>query len=565
MSADLHPVEDDAAVSIRLPSTSLLSVYDGVEPAQRAALDAATTSLEIAAGDWLFHQGDVADAMYVVRRGRLDVVVGNRVVRSIGPGEVIGELALLTGERRSAGIRAARDSVLGCVTEDTFRRVVAHDPALLLQVTRTIARRLQSMSPPPLASAPPTVIAVLGLAVDAPASRIAQSLSDALSMFVSSTLVGEIAGESASARLEAAEARSDRVVLDASGGRPEWRDFCLRSADRVVVVVGGGELAASAADAARLRGCHLVFADRSPSRAELAVAHDSLAAASVHCLAGAEMVSGIRPLAARLAGRSLGIALAGGGARALAHLGVLEVFTEAGIGFDRVAGTSMGAIVGAAWASGRDSADIYACLYDEFVRRNPLGDYTLPKHGLIKGRRTQAAFERQFGDVHIEELPHEFSCVSVDLLAKQPFVHRRGRLVDALLASVRLPGIFAPLRAHGSLHVDGTVLDNLPVGALTGRGDGPVVAVDIGSGGSGGSRAAGDRPPRMPTLSETLLRTTLAGGAVAARDARARADLVIAPDVGGIGMFCWREIDAAREAGRRAASEALPAVLALLV
>jgi predicted acylesterase/phospholipase RssA len=329
-------------------------------------------------------------------------------------------------------------------------------------------------------------------------------------------------------------------------------------------VIGRRELTASQIVAAGggLGECHVVFVDRSPSRAEIVAAHAALAVATVHRVDGAAP-TGIRPLAARLAGRSLGLALAGGGARALAHIGVLEVFAEAGIEVDRIAGTSMGAIVGAAWAMGWDAAGIYTGIYEEFVRRNPLRDYTIPRHGLIRGRRAHAAFERQFGDVLIEELPHEFACVSVDLLAKQPFVHRRGRLVDALLASNRLPGIFAPVRMHGSLHVDGTVLQNLPVDALAGHGDGPVIAIDIGSG-SGASRAANGRPPRMPTLSETLLRTTLMGGAAGARNARAQAELVIAPDVAGIGMFGWQDIDAARDAGRRAATDALPAVRALL-
>ena len=96
--------------------------------------------------------------------------------------------------------------------------------------------------------------------------------------------------------------------------------------------------------------------------------------------------------------------LAGGGARAFAHLGVLETLLGAGLVADRVAGVSMGAFIGGLFAYGYDTEAIDACCYEEWVRRNPINDYTMPRTALIRGRKAEAMLERTFGDVRIEEL-----------------------------------------------------------------------------------------------------------------------------------------------------------------
>ena len=540
---------------VQLAEPADSSMFDGVDAEGLARLEALTEVVEVAAGEWLFHEGDPADAMYVVRTGRLEIVVGGRVVRRIGRGEVIGELALLTAGRRSAGVRALRDTVLGRLSDASFRDVAAAEPAFLLQVARTMATRLQTVAPAPLADVPPTVLAVVGVGDDAPAAEVARALVDQLRRHLDVELVGRLSAE----ELERAEAQHDRLVLVASSSDGAWREFCLRSADRTVLVLGSRSRVTETT--AHLTGGHLVWVDHRPTRAEVGAAFDNLTPLSAHRVRTGALEAGLRPLAARLSGRSLGLALTGGGARAFAHLGVLEVLEHAGFEIDRIAGTSAGAIVAGAWALGYDSAGVDACVYDEFVRRNPMRDYTMPVHGLITGRRMQTALERQFGDTLIEELPREFRCVSVDLLAKEAFIHRRGRLSDAVLASVRMPGIFPPLRMSERLHVDGTVLDHLPVDALADRDDGPIIGVDVGLGSIG--RRPLD-PPRMPTLAETLMRTALLGSAGSIRGGQARADLVISPDVGGVGMFEWHEIDTARDAGRQAAEGALPALAAIV-
>lgn len=145
--------------------------------------------------------------------------------------------------------------------------------------------------------------------------------------------------------------------------------------------------------------------------------------------------------------------------------------------------------------------------------------------------------------------------MSVDLLAREPVVHRRGRLVDAIAASVRLPGLFPPYVIGDRLHVDGGVMDNLPVGALTDRDEGPIIAVSISSGSGSGSRDGGR--PRIPALGDTLMRSMMVSSGASAAAALERADLVITPEARGVGLLEFHQLDQVRAAGRQAAREAL--------
>ncbi len=204
-----------------------------------------------------------------------------------------------------------------------------------------------------------------------------------------------------------------------------------------------------------------------------------------------------------------------------------------------------------------------------------LNDYTLPVYGLLRSRKATAMLERSFGDMRIEELPHEFFCVSCDLVAAEAVIHRRGPLRSALGATMCLPAIFPPIPHRGALLVDGGVLDNLPVGEMAARGEGPVIAVDVTAQFAPPSRRSGmttrrsrlsdrsrelltgwDATP-LPNLKETLIRSMLLGSVDPAGAVERGADLVIAPETGPIPLTAFKQIDELVAAGRAAAREAL--------
>jgi NTE family protein/lysophospholipid hydrolase len=184
-------------------------------------------------------------------------------------------------------------------------------------------------------------------------------------------------------------------------------------------------------------------------------------------------------LARRLTGRAVGLVLGGGGARGFAHIGVYQALQEGGWEIDLLGGTSMGAILGAAFALDLTPAALYD-LARQVASPVRLFDLTLPVVSFFSSEKVTAILRRVFGEIQIEDLWRPFFCVSSSLSHATPVVHRRGTLWQAVRASMAIPGVFSPLVIDGDLLVDGAVLNNLPSDVMleTSQG-GPVIAVNV--------------------------------------------------------------------------------------
>ncbi len=541
-------------------------VFAGLDPEILERLVAHASVVSLKAGEWLFRQGEPADALYALVAGRLEVVLeGDRetLLNVKHPGGVIGELALLSGAGRSASVRARRDSRLLRLRRADFERVLEDEPAVQRALMATMAAQLaQSVS----VSAPSeraVILALVAVNDAAPLQKVAATLEDALSR--EGPLVrldsGGTTESEAAAIVESCERSGSRMLLVAGKGASEgaWRAFCLRQADRILALAAAGPVPAGVQADDRLRGCDLLFYGGEPGT--MAGWLDALAPARRQVLDPGALRPGVESVARRLAGRSVGLVLSGGGARALAHVGVIEELADAGVVVDRVASVSIGSFIAALFASGMTPEEIDACCYEEWVRRKPLGDYGIPRHSLIRGERARAMLDRNLHG-NIEDLAIDFACSSADLRSGEEVIFRRGSLADAVASSICLPGLGPPQRSNGRLLVDGALISALPVGLLS-PAEGPIIAVDVTAGRVGGGQppsngpAHGDGPDRLPSIGETLFRTVLFAGVHATREARGQAELLIVPEAGGIGFLEFHQMDVAKEAGRRAAREAL--------
>jgi NTE family protein len=165
----------------------------------------------------------------------------------------------------------------------------------------------------------------------------------------------------------------------------------------------------------------------------------------------------------------LGLALSSGGARGLAHVGVLQVLEENQIEVHAIAGSSMGAYIGALWAAGFSGAALEELASEMHDRRQlwKLADPMIPPmKGLFRGLKARAHLERSLGDLCFEDLERRLLVVAVDIDTKERMVFRKGRIADAVHASCAMPGIIAPVVIDGHRCVDGGVVDPVPVGAL---------------------------------------------------------------------------------------------------
>lgn len=522
----------------------------GADDETIAELSRRLRPVEVRAGEVVVRQGDPADCLYLVRSGRLRVLVdqadGLRTVRVLGPGAAIGELALLTGTPRSATVQAVRDGELLELDAEVFRALLERDAGLAVAVARTLAAQLQASGGLSTASPRPAVVSLRALGPTVALDAVASELAAALASFGAvETLSGaELTGPSAAA-LDRAEREHDYVLLIDQGTDPDWSAFSARQADRHVA------LAASGADDLSHcpPGADLVIVEPLTS-ARLVEAMAEVEPRAVHHLHGGSMAR----VARRLVGCALGVVLSGGGARGYAHIGALEALHEAEFEVDRIGGCSIGAFIGGMHASGLDTEEMRARCREELVRRSPFNDYTLPRVSLIRSRKAAKMLERVFGETLVEELPLSLFTVSADLLASRTVVHRSGPLPEAVGASMSIPGLVPPLSRPGRLLVDGGVLNNLPVDVMAAEDEGPIVAVDV-------IRrlddVGGTSSPPVPSIMETLSRATVLGSVERAERNRRLADLLVTPDVQDVAMREFSALDRAADAGRDAMRAAL--------
>jgi len=176
----------------------------------------------------------------------------------------------------------------------------------------------------------------------------------------------------------------------------------------------------------------------------------------------------------------IGLALGSGGARGWAHVGVLQRLREMGVPVACVAGTSIGAIMGAAFAGGRiDVVEDLSRVLDWRRVATLFLEVSFPRGGLVSGKRIQQLLQDIVGVTRIEELAIPFAAVAADLRSEEQVVLDRGSLVDALRASIAIPGIFTPAHHDGQDLIDGGTVNPLPIDVARLLGADVVIAVDI--------------------------------------------------------------------------------------
>jgi NTE family protein len=528
----------------------------GTLPARiQEELVGAADPVRLQAREWLFREGDPADRLYLVVSGRLRVVVEHdgeeRVARLLGPGAAIGELAILTGSPRSASVQAVRDSELLELRGDDFLARLGRDPELSVGLATSLARQLQESGGLAEPDARPAVFAVRPTAATEGRAFFG-ALHAAFAELGSTVTADRPHGDDWSTELAMLERGADYVLLFAPGDRGAWTDFCIRQADRVLVLTGG----APHEDLSVPAGSDVAFLSARAART-LPEWRAALHPRAHHVVAPDDRSAPHR-VARRLTGRSLGLVLSGGGARALAHLGVLEVLAGEGLEIDRVGGTSMGAFISGMVALGWTPERAIETCRTEVAQRAPFSDYTVPRYALIRARRGESMLRRVFGDVTVEELSRPLFTVSADLVSGRMVVHREGPLVEAIGISMTIPGLAPPRPRGAQLLVDGGILNNLPIDVMVADETGPVVAVDVMRRVSAEGRRMPMRPS-LPTILETLSRATVLASIERAEATRSLAHIVITPDIGELSLRDFRRIDPAIDAGRRAAEAALSA------
>jgi len=532
-------------------------------------------------GMLLDREGENDSALFLVVTGSLGVFVPDaqgqrRLITHVPAGETVGEMSLIAGSSgHSAQIVALRDTELLRISPAGFEALIARHPRVMMNITRFLVRRLQVATRQGDGARPRTFAIVPlqdGLADTPIAFRLATALTE---MGSRAAVLDSAAADQDAEWFNSFEQAHDVVFYRGDAPDSAWTHLCLRQADRIFLLASADrplpprplDLPAFKERASGLPELLLLQPQTGPlklpehfsSRSNLFQNHHHIRVGHPRDIAR---------MARFIAGRATGLVLAGGGARGFAHIGIIRALTEAHMPFDRLGGTSMGAIIAAGLAMEWDVEELTRRMRAVFVTDNPLtiSQWQLPLVSLIGGKKVSAKLREHFGDICIEEMPRSFFAVSSDLTTGRIHVHREGLLWRALRASVALPGILPPVTHHGHLLVDGGVMNNLPVDVMREQtpGAGPVLACDVT--GEIDLKARddlyGERPwyrliwqglRGNPGILSILMRSGTVGSEAQRRIVREQCDYLIEPPMPSIGLRDWKKFDQAVQEGYDAA------------
>lgn len=531
---------DSSTVAARLAE---FCVLDGLSPRAVRQVARMGSWLCLPGGMELMREGHHDRALFFILSGTIGVQVEDgrgalECVAHVPAGETVGEMSLLSDEPHSARLIAHRDCEIFVLGRDAFERIIAHHPQLLRNLSLLLVKRLRRTTSRSLHHPRCRAIALLG---DSGRDEVKELAHKLLPVLIGMGLKVAYLDEREQGRpaewYQHVETSHDILLYVATDGDKMWRRQAERQADRVLLVGGKDGAAAPAAHQADRKPADRIFLidDMAETPAEAAQHTGNLR----HFLRRG-VQRDIHRLARHLAGRAIGLVLSGGGARGFSHVGVYRALHEAGIPVDAVGGTSMGAIIAAGIAYEWSPNELMARMKEAFVATNPMSDFTVPKVSFFSGRKVRRLLSHHFGKSRIEDLTLPYFCVTADLTDGVDCAHRHGMVAERLAASVALPGLLPPLVIDNHIHVDGGIMNNLPVDHMSRLISGPIIAVDVC-----GNTSLASEGGSVPGILSILARTGTVGNEWQRREARRQASLLIEPMMAAVGFRDWQNFDRA--------------------
>jgi NTE family protein len=602
-------MDENVTHNRKLFEKALAEINGTLEPELIGVAENQIEWINIHAGEYLFYEGDKSDALYIVLRGRLTAWRKDKTGEKVKLGDIkraqpVGELAMFTGDDRSADVIAARDSLLGKLPKATFLELLAKSPRFSVETTRLIIERFNNANQLKTTSTP-GIISVIAtderLDIDHWAKKFYTELSQYGSVeIVNSKRVDSELDQEGIAQnenphseeflrvanfLDQLEEKHDFLIYLADKEETPWTARCKRQADRVILLADG--TASSELSAIEKEGLDndlipsslvLIHSNNTVLPKNTAQWLDKRPWLADHFHIRKNHETDMARLVRILSGNAIGLVLAGGGAKGFAHIGIFRALREYNIPIDIVGGTSIGGTVAAAIAL--DQPDKNYKYLKKAALFNPTKDFNWwPIISLMKGGRVDKMIENAIQDftgskdVNMEDAWLSFFVISSNFTQARQEVHRRGSLKKNLLASIAIPGVFPPVVHGNDLLIDGATFNNFPVDVMVAMQPRKVIGSDLVVEKKyelkftktpttwqllrDRLRPKKKRIYRLPGITSMLLNTTILFNTSKRAENSKMLDLLFKPNLAGFGITKWTAFDQIVDAGYVHAKEVL--------
>ncbi|MBN8680958.1 MAG: patatin-like phospholipase family protein [Chitinophagales bacterium] len=462
----------------------LSQLFGELTNAQLEQVFAASHVHQFETGQFLFQQGDTDNTLYIVLSGRLRVIqqteAGTRLLGDIAAGEPVGEFALFTKDPRTASVVAIRKSLVLEIYEEDYKKLVTDNPQFAFNLPQFVINRMRRKGFQQRLEAAPKNVALIKLQPDNDFTPWTDHMKQELTaMNVPVSVYGSEnrSEEDHHAIFEEMENSEGLNILVCDEDNPEWANQCLTYCDLVVVAT---EFYAPSSLYAIEQKLKIYNENILNKKIYLLLLHPENGDApsqtqrwleerpvNLHLHVRKHNDRDIRRFCRIITHKAVGLVLGGGGAKGAAHVGAAKAMMEAGLEFDFVGGTSAGALYG----MGLTVTDFDFPKVRDFCQHGvdckvTSSDYHFPFLSLMKGKNMRKYLKNMLNDVHLEDFWVNTYCVSTDYSAAAIKVHNTGLARQKVEASIAIPGVFPPVIIDRHLHVDGGVLDNLPIEAM---------------------------------------------------------------------------------------------------
>lgn len=558
------------------------------------AITAASQDIHVKSGETLIQQGDSTDSVYLLLSGRLGVHInqdGNDVlVNYIHRGEFFGEMAILTQSPRSSTIKAVRDCFLLEIKGKNFSLLLDRHPIIYQALNRTLMERIRVGNDSRRIKKTTRSVGIFNIVDGIDLSSLVKNVYQGLKAHQSCILLSEnelaqLISSSDNSNdihtkisrwLSEIETQYDLVLFQGSDQNQEWNEMICRNTDMILWSADGN-------GSPQNSGIESALSPLLENQEQYLLLQQS----STENISNTRSWLEKRPqlkghfhlinpsdeerLVRFLSNRSVQLVLGGGGARGMAHLGVLKAMKELKIPVDFVGGTSIGSIMAALSAADWPLEASIEMAYEAFVKSKPLSDYSFPMVSLLKGRKLNNLLQKYFGHDQIEDMRRPYFAVASDFSNACIEVIDSGDIWKAIRASISLPTILPPMVKGNSLLLDGGIVDNLPYDHMTSLAQGKIIGVDLsklkkrtlnyeempGNLSILWDKMTGKRKIKAPNIFQIVMGTLTLASDDKRRANKPKFDLYLEPEVGKFGFMGWKDFHKIVEAGYVHALEVL--------
>ncbi len=590
--------------SISSSENVCFKVFEGLETAEIRAIVDATTRVTFASGETMCHQGEDGTSMYFILSGRVQISVEKQgeskpvVLNTLGPGHHFGEMSMLNCSPRTATATAIMETQVAKLNHSDFQKLVSSIPGFTANLSRTLGVWLRDQLSGEKES---RAIRVVGIVRRG--SRDNQ-LGPAVAKALLGVDLSVLSWSTDPSRWDSVDAKTHLIDSDGGDTIPGLAKQVGSHSHTIM------DFDASKATPRQLLQCERIWwiVDRDENEQmeldeiqrsidEVPALANRLQIVEVH--QRAEQIPSLLPdtldlthptiriqrhgkgdffgyraqdiarLQHLLQGVSLGVVFGGGGARGLAHIGVIQVLEQHGLYFDRIAGTSAGGIIGCTYASTMTTEDILHLINMEmsppkWIQRLPSGKSWYLFSDFRRGR-IDPKLRKYLHDYDLAQLVIPTCTVAVDLIHGELVVSTSGDVVSSIRASANHPLFGSPIMKDGRALVDGGILNNLPANVLRNQGADFILTIDVGSELDPEfgklKKGRGSRMVRKAGYMSTLLRVLDVIQRGYSKVHSAQSDFLIVPKCAAYPFEDFTKANELAEIGRTAALESIDDLL----